>query len=554
MFISSLTPTVAVTSIQSTFSRAEHKRIHSAHFFRYMIIATLGIFSLTNSLSHSFPVKAAFSISSRVISRTDPSFLVRNNFKTLTLHSNRVIFRRDTFPLHKNSFEPSRIRLCASKVTTVPATNTNTTQAENSILLTNSNTNENENENKILDKMSVIESSSNDSHSNGDSNNHACAKLMSSNEASLKLCAKRLSEDNLVSFPTETVYGLGCNALSPDAVHKVFQAKRRPFTDPLIVHVLNTEAALPLWNITETSSTPTKKVLIALADHFFPGPLTIVAKSNTDLVPDIITAGTGFVAVRSPSHPVARKLIQWSGVPIAAPSANRFGHVSPTKAFHVMDDLAKEDVWVVNDKDEDGANGMNGNYESPCCDVGVESTVAKVDETNNVVSVLRQGAVSAKEIQECLDNAGLGDVFKVDVRVKTTSEQVANIAPGQTVRHYSPDVLSFMISEKRWQQENPKLAEQEIEYIKNAVVLDFGEKLSFLADKCLAYRDLSKTGNSKEGAVKVFDSLRWAEQVLGAERVYFPEIAADDKTDALTLALKDRLTRAASGVVIEELQ
>ena len=138
--------------------------------------------------------------------------------------------------------------------------------------------------------------------------------------------------------------------------------------------------------------------------------------------------------------------------------------------------------------------------------------------------------------------------------MKTTSEQVANIAPGQTVRHYSPDVVSFMLSEKLWLNKEAKIESEKLDIVGKSVILDFGGKLSFLEDKSLAYRDLSAVGDSKEGAAKVFDFLRWAELVEGAERVYFPELVVNEKTDALTLAIKDRLTRAASGVVIESFQ
>lgn len=408
------------------------------------------------------------------------------------------------------------------------------------------------------------------------------AKLVSCTDESLSKCGERIRSEELVSFPTETVYGLGCNALSPTAVLKVFEAKKRPLTDPLIVHVLDTEAALPLWDFSSNGG-ELKSVLTTLTQHFFPGPLTLVSKSNTKVVPDIITAGTGYVAIRSPSHPIARRLIELSERPIAAPSANRFGHVSPTKAFHVMNDLANENVWVVSSSEniDNGTSTAESDNASSCtCEVGVESTVAKVDEQTKTISILRQGAVSAKDIQQCLlknDLEKLG--YIVDVKVKSTSEQVANIAPGQTVRHYSPDVLSFMISENWWKNSsssiNGKTSHSDDDLKKRihgndlnggsptllsrSVILDFGGRLSFLKEfgdsGCLAYRDLSAKGDSREGASNVFEYLRWAENVEDAERVFFPEIDVNDEdTDALTLALKDRLTRAASGVVIEELQ
>jgi len=488
-----------------------------------MIIAsTIGLFSFSNKLTFSFPLRTTISAIPKRAFRKTTAF-TKYGSPIASGISNYAQERIDFFS-QQIPTKISRNQVMFSTMS--PSESNSTTTSEKNLSIKN------------------------EFAANGNVHNNHCAKLVPSSDDSLRLCSNRLAEGSLVSFPTETVYGLGCNAISSTAVHKVFEAKRRPLTDPLIIHVLNSESALKLWNIPDSSST-VKEVLTSLSKNFFPGPLTIVAKCNKDIVPDVITAGTGYVAVRSPSHPIARKLIEWSGVPIAAPSANRFGHVSPTKSIHVMQDLALEDVWVVNEKNE---NKSDEKDDYLCCNVGVESTVAKVDETLNLVSILRQGAVSARDIQICLEKAGLDEKFKVDVRVKTTSEQVANIAPGQTVRHYSPDVVSFMISEKLWLNGETKINSEELKIVEKSVILDFGRKLNFLKDRSLAYRDLSSIGDSKEGAANVFDYLRWAELVDGAERVFFPELVVDEKTDALTLAVKDRLTRAASGIVIENFQ
>eukprot|EP00586_Coscinodiscus_wailesii_P018769 CAMPEP_0172509510 /NCGR_PEP_ID=MMETSP1066-20121228/220919_1 /TAXON_ID=671091 /ORGANISM="Coscinodiscus wailesii, Strain CCMP2513" /LENGTH=230 /DNA_ID=CAMNT_0013288027 /DNA_START=336 /DNA_END=1025 /DNA_ORIENTATION=+ len=197
------------------------------------------------------------------------------------------------------------------------------------------------------------------------------AKLVPPTATSLDQCAARLKSGNLVAFPTETVYGLGCNALDPTAIDKIYAAKGRPKTNPLIVHVRDATRALELWDATTTtsrhrsSSSVAGRVLRALTDEFFPGPLTLVAAACAS-IPEQITAGTGYVAVRAPSHEICRALLcATGGLPVAAPSANKYGHVSPTTARHVMRDLREEDVWVI-----DGGG---------CC-VGVESTVARVVE------------------------------------------------------------------------------------------------------------------------------------------------------------------------------
>lgn len=409
----------------------------------------------------------------------------------------------------------------------------------------------------------------------------ATAKLIPSTPTSIQKAGQRIREGHLVSFPTETVYGLGCHALDPNAVQKVFQAKERPLTDPLIVHVNDCNSALHLWDASSSSSSSSDNIqtqaLKALINQFWPGPLTIVAKASSK-VPSIIMANTGFVACRSPSHPIAQALIDTSQVPIAAPSANKFGHVSPTKASHVYDDLGMEDVWIVdpslNDNSNDHNEEQNDNETEQSnvivCDVGVESTVAKVEFNNDtqegIITVLRHGAISKQDIRICLENANLGEKIKVQSKQQATGDDINHVAPGQTIRHYSPNVQSYMVSHERHcndtedgqttNKERLLLSEEELEIVKKAVVIDFGGRLKFLQEHALAYRDLSPTGDSDMAASKVFDTLRWSESIDGAQRVYFPELnvsANDDNDDALVLAVKDRLTRAASGVVISTL-
>jgi len=392
-------------------------------------------------------------------------------------------------------------------------------------------------------------------------NEKRVAKLISASHQSISDAGLRIRSGNLVSFPTETVYGLGCHALDQLAVQRVFQAKERPLTDPLIVHVVAVSDALNLWNASSSDDQSTEKnVLQTLTAKFWPGPLTIVSRASAK-VPSIIMANTGFVACRSPSHPIARALITASGVPIAAPSANKFGHVSPTRAQHVFDDLGMEDVWIIDPALEKASSSQGVHDESVVCDVGVESTVVKIDmktpKTGEIV-VLRHGAISSHDIFDCLQANDLAQHFEVKAKPQSTGEAVKHVAPGQTIRHYSPNVLSYMIAQRRYAINNANDSssdsiewnEEDKQYLKSAVIIDFGGRLQSCRAFALAYRDLSKDGDSKLAAANVFDSLRWSETVNGANRVYFPEISVDDMTDALILAVKDRLTRAASGVVI----
>lgn len=362
------------------------------------------------------------------------------------------------------------------------------------------------------------------------------AKLVSRRE--LDACGERLRQGELVAFPTETVYGLGCHALDEAAIHKVFAAKERPLTDPLIVHVPSFADASKLWEQQQTS----RQVLETLCLHFWPGPLTLVAKAAPEVVPQIVMAHTGFVACRSPQHALAQELLQVAQVPIAAPSANKFGHVSPTRAQHVWDDLLHENVWIVEDDDE------SENHVS--CNVGVESTVAKLTSNESggggVVTVLRQGAISAQQLQDCLQKAGLSDAYRVELNTKkATADHVATVAPGQTIRHYSPNIPSYMVTKKCID------STADVDRLSSAVVIDYGGRLAAWKPHTLAYRDLSPSGKSEEAAQAVFETLRWAERVEGGSLVLFPQL--EDTSEPLMLAVQDRLTRAASGVSIDSL-
>lgn len=211
----------------------------------------------------------------------------------------------------------------------------------------------------------------------------------------IKQAADLLRAGRLVAFPTETVYGLGANALDEAAVRRIFAAKGRPESSPLIVHVSSIEMARSLageWS---------EKAEI-LAKRFWPGPLTIIVPKKSS-VPDVTTAGLPSVGLRMPAHPVARALLEASQIPIAAPSANRFTELSPTRAEHVRAELA--------DMVLDGGQ----------CAVGIESTVVSL--TGSVPRILRPGMISQTQIEEAVG----------PVEVSPGAE-----SPGQHPRHYSP--------------------------------------------------------------------------------------------------------------------
>lgn len=229
-------------------------------------------------------------------------------------------------------------------------------------------------------------------------------EILSANDAGIERAAQIIRSGGLVAFPTETVYGLGADALNEDAVRKIFIAKERPFDDPLIVHIAHVQQLTLL-----ARHIPAR--VWGLVKKFWPGPLTLVLP-KTEKVPSVTTGELDTVAVRMPSHPVARKLIERSGCPIAAPSANRFGRPSPTTAQHVLEDLDGRIDLVL-----DGGP-------TP---IGVESTV--LDLTQEPPMILRPGGVTLEALQEILG----------EVRVLSSSSiEAAKRSPGTRWRHYAP--------------------------------------------------------------------------------------------------------------------
>lgn len=217
-----------------------------------------------------------------------------------------------------------------------------------------------------------------------------------------------IRKGGIVAFPTETVYGLGANALDPLAVAKIFAKKERPSFDPLIVHICNTN------EISRLSSVNDERVL-ALAQQFWPGPLTIVVPKS-DIVPDIVSSGLPTVGLRMPNNIIALQLIETAGCPIAAPSANKFGKLSPTCAEHVKKQLPDLEYIL------DGG----------CTNIGVESTVITLNDDG--FFILRHGAITQSDLEEILPQSK-----------KTYTDTVKPASPGLMNSHYSPEKPIYIL-------------------------------------------------------------------------------------------------------------
>jgi L-threonylcarbamoyladenylate synthase len=233
--------------------------------------------------------------------------------------------------------------------------------------------------------------------------------------------AEILRGGGLVALPTETVYGLGANALDPAAVTKIFEAKQRPSWDPIIVHIAGPIVANPMLQPLVTELSPVAQELMRA---FWPGPLTLLLP-RSKAVPDIVTAGRPLVGVRMPAHPAAFEIIQQAGVPVAAPSANVFGHISPTTAAHVLEDLDGKIDAVV-----DAGPTLHG----------VESTV--LDPSKSPMMIYRPGAITAHQIRAV---AGPVEHFEERMLPQAATPPEGLPSPGVGLRHYAPRARLILV-------------------------------------------------------------------------------------------------------------
>lgn len=311
----------------------------------------------------------------------------------------------------------------------------------------------------------------------------------------IRLAAEHLNAGETVGIPTETVYGLAANAFNEAAVVSIFRIKNRPFFDPLILHVRDIEQAKTL-----VKSFPEKA--FKLAEAFWPGPLTLLLH-KTDIVPDIITSGSDLVAVRVPSHPMTLALLREVDFPVAAPSANPFGYISPTLAEHVDKQLGSEVSYIL-----DGG----------ACTIGLESTI--INCSAEPFTIARLGGLAKHQIEEVL-----GEPVAMHLNQNSNPS-----APGQLDKHYSPN-SKFILSDNLEDSINRHLQEK-------IVVLSFGD---VLIDDSIYQLNLSKRGDLEEAARNLFHFMRLLDQ-LNADII----IAQSLPEYGLGLAINDRLRRAAS--------
>jgi L-threonylcarbamoyladenylate synthase len=309
----------------------------------------------------------------------------------------------------------------------------------------------------------------------------------------IQLATQYLLNNELVAIPTETVYGLAGNALNENVVSNIFLAKNRPKFNPLILHIKNIQEI-------DKYCIEVPPLAYKLANHFMPGPLTLLLKKS-DLVHDILVAGSKKVAIRIPNHPLTLTLLNQLPFPLAAPSANPFGYVSPTSAKHVYDNLKDKVSYIL-----DGGE----------CSVGVESTIIELDENENII-IHRNGGISKEAIEDFTQQKCIS-VFN-SVKIET---------PGQLKSHYAPNTPLFRGSLENYTNE-----------IKDNKVAFIGFKKTEPVEKNIDYYFLSENENLAEAAVNLFKTLRILDQ-----KKYDLIIAEIFPNEGLGTAINDRLDRA----------
>ncbi len=325
-------------------------------------------------------------------------------------------------------------------------------------------------------------------------------------DTDMERAAELIKNGKLVAFPTETVYGLGANALAPEAVKNIFKAKGRPQDNPLIIHIADKADA--------ERYAQTSPLYFKLAERFMPGPITVIMPKK-DIVPNEVTAGLDSVAVRIPEYAPARELIRLSGVPIAAPSANLSGKPSPTKAEHVIAD-------------------MNGRIDAILCGddcrVGVESTIVKLMGEDSLI-VCRPGGISPEMLSEICGNV------EIDPAVLNKFDGVP-IAPGMKYRHYAPDAeVKLLVGTEA----------KIIEYLKDKsdfAVICFDGDTELL--KFENSRSLGESGDFDCQAARLFACLRDLDEDKKIKYIY----ARMPDKNGVGLAVYNRLVKAAGFNVV----
>lgn len=328
------------------------------------------------------------------------------------------------------------------------------------------------------------------------------AEILEPTDYNITKCKEHLECSEVVAVPTETVYGLAANALDEVAVKKIFEIKKRPLIDPLIVHVHSSN---------QTHLYAELNILAQkLIKEYWPGPLTLVLKKKSK-IPDLVTASLPSVAIRSPQHPTFRKLLKALSFPLAAPSANPFGYISPTQTMHVQHSLGENIRYI-----------LNGGYSK----LGIESTIIDVQDENKP-TILRPGPITRDELEQKFNRTFFSH--------NETSRNSVIPAPGLLDNHYSPKKPLMLVEEKDLQN---LLSKNEHSKLKNCAII-LNKRPKKLKAENLFW--LSENGDLNEISKNLYHTLRQIDESQYS-KLYIQEI----EMIHLGVALMDRIRKAAN--------
>lgn len=374
------------------------------------------------------------------------------------------------------------------------------------------------------------------------------AKILAPTLENLKLVSVALKNDEIVGMPTETVYGLAANARSPLAVARIFEAKSRPYFDPLIVHVGaegNCVSALAKMKLIDPEKLSHEQLIQIdqMITKFWPGPLTLILPKHTD-IPDLVCSGLPHVGLRMPTHPIAQSLIHFAEFPLAAPSANRFGKVSPTSAEAVQEELGEKIDWIL-----DGG----------ACNIGLESTIVAFNSESKI-EILRPGKVTQSDLENLLRVPILSRRTNAAHAIHPFKERESQgrgplESPGLLESHYAPSKPFYLlplsmnplmsptlslVDHLRLNTPFPLRGKKAGFLLQSSHLEEWVKKVSGELNVSLELRVLSETGDLVESAQNLFRLIRELDSC--EVEIIFAEPC--ESTQGLGMAIQDRLARA----------
>ena len=340
-----------------------------------------------------------------------------------------------------------------------------------------------------------------------------------------------LKNNKIIAFPTETVYGLGGNAFSKDVINDIYKVKERPSQDPLIVHIDKIERIIE-WELTDITNVEFE-IVKTFSKEFSPGPFTMILKSSKK-VPSNVTGNTGYIGIRIPNNHLALKLIGESNLPIAAPSANKFGHISPTRKEHVYNEF--KDQQILN-----YPIGIIDNEYIP--EIGIESTIIKFDFEKNNIKILRPGLVTKYDLLYFIENRKYNFKLVDNVKYKGLNDNLES--SGELIKHYAPNCDTILIKSSR------KVEIEDLPIKNNFSIIDVNYLALNIKNISNYYKNLGKTDELNNLTKFYYNELRLFETLNKNIQTNILYLVCDSRSKDLKYnCLIDRMVRSASGNII----